>query len=577
MAKKIWRLLAVFHKTFIWFVVLLVIYEGLQILDSYVISLVIRLFGNETKYIVWIGLISVLLIYDEIFAKLDNTIDWHIIVRQLYPIYKHLKLSALSKFFELDIKWHNEHNSGSLVGKVNNGVDKIQRIVESLSWEFIPTLIQTFLSLIPLLIFSPYISLVAILALSIFMYLTVKSNNSRMPLRKVRHDLYEEEWHASIESVQSIETLKTFTQEGRYLKDFTALHDEIMGLGKKEAKIGLRYNLSRIRVLSYARRLILAIWIWQLYQGTLTIADLVFVNVLTERLFHSFWRFARIFDNASEASEGATRLVNLLAANSEITSSAKEIEIPSPITIDLKNVSFTYNGSYNPETGAIHNLSFTIDGGSVVALVGPSGAGKTTIRRLITRLMEIHEGEITVGGINIQEWPLKQLRGLYSYVPQGDDVAIHSTTVRKNICLPKPDASFEETINAAKLAGIHEFISADLPDGYDTLLGERGKKLSGGQKQRVALARAILADRPILVLDEATSSVDAITEKEIQENLRTILSGKTAIIIAHRLSTIWDIADKIIVLDSGYKVEEGTHQELMNLGGLYATMVSLQT
>lgn len=577
MAKKIWRLLAVFHKTFIWFVVLLVVYEGLQILDSYVISLVIRLFGNEAKHIVWIGLITVLLIYDEVFARLDNTIDWHIIVRQLYPIYKHLKLSALSKFFELDIKWHNEHNSGSLVGKVNNGVDKIQRIVENLSWEFIPTLIQTFLSLIPLLIFSPYISLVAIFALSIFMYLTVKSNHSRTPLRKVRHDLYEDEWHTSIESVQSIETLKTFTQEGRYLKDFTALHDEIMDLGKKEAKIGLRYNLSRIRVLSYARRLILAIWIWQLYQGTMTIADLVFVNVLTERLFHSFWRFARVFDNASEASEGATRLVNLLAANSDITSSAKEVEVSSPITIDLKNVSFTYNGSYNPETGAIHNLSFTIDGGSVVALVGPSGAGKTTIRRLITRLMEIHGGEITVGGTNIREWPLKQLRGLYSYVPQGDDVAIHSTTVRKNICLPKPDASLDEIINAAKLAGIHEFISTDLPDGYDTLLGERGKKLSGGQKQRVALARAILADRSILVLDEATSSVDAITEKEIQENLRTILSGKTAIIIAHRLSTIWDIADKIIVLDSGYKVEEGTHQELMKLGGLYANMVSLQT
>src|SRR3989344_8540889 len=279
----------------------------------------------------------------------------------------------------------------------------------------------------------------------------------------------------------------------------------------------------------------------------------------------------------SEASEGATRLANLLSANPEICSSSGEQKVTLPVGIELKNVSFTYNGSYKPEKGAIHDLNLVIDGGSIAALVGPSGAGKTTVRRLVTRLMEIRSGEILVGGINIKNWPLKQLRGLFSYVPQGDDVAIHSKTIRENISLPTPDASIEEVIAAAKLAGIHEFISLELPESYETLLGERGKKLSGGQKQRVALARAILADRPILILDEATSSVDAITEKEIQEKMRTILKGKTAIVIAHRLSTIWDIADKIVVLDNGSKVEEGTHRELMKSGGLYAKMVQLQT
>ncbi|OGM28137.1 hypothetical protein A2962_04625 [Candidatus Woesebacteria bacterium RIFCSPLOWO2_01_FULL_39_61] len=577
MAKKLWKLLAAFHKTFLWFVVLLIVYEGLQILDSYVISLVINLFGEKAQNLVWIGLILALVIYDEVFARLDNAIDWHIILRQLYPIYRYLKVSALAKFLDLDIKWHNEHNSGSLVGKVNNGVDKVQQIIEGLSWEFVPTLIQTFLSLIPLLIFSPLITLVAGVALTLFMWLTLISNRQRIPLRKVRHDYYEEEWHASIESVQSIETLKTFTQEEKTLEDYSKIHNEIVNLGEKELKIGIYYNRQRIRILSLARRLILVIWVWQLYQGTLTIADLVFVNVLTERLFHSFWRFARIFDRASEASEGATRLANLLSANPEICSSSGEQKVTLPVGIELKNVSFTYNGSYKPETGAIHDLNLVIDGGSIVALVGPSGAGKTTVRRLVTRLMEIHSGEILVGGINIKNWPLKQLRGLFSYVPQGDDVAIHSKTIRENISLPTPDASIEEVIAAAKLAGIHEFISLELPESYETLLGERGKKLSGGQKQRVALARAILADRPILILDEATSSVDAITEKEIQEKMRTILKGKTAIVIAHRLSTIWDIADKIVVLDNGSKVEEGTHRELMKSGGLYAKMVQLQT
>src|SRR3990172_8154459 len=273
MVKKLWRLLAPFHQTFLWFIVLLIVYEGLQIADSYVISLVIKLFGEKAEIYIWTILVAGLVVYDEVFNRLDNALDWHIIIRQLYPIYKYRKTSALSKFLELDIKWHNEHNSGALVGKVNNGVDKVQQIVEGLSLEFVPTLIQTFLSLIPLLIFSPLITLVAGVALTLFMWLTLISNRQRIPLRKVRHDYYEEEWHASIESVQSIETLKTFTQEEKTLEDYSKIHNEIVNLGEKELKIGIYYNRQRIRILSLARRLILVIWVWQLYQGTLTIAD----------------------------------------------------------------------------------------------------------------------------------------------------------------------------------------------------------------------------------------------------------------------------------------------------------------
>jgi len=224
----------------------------------------------------------------------------------------------------------------------------------------------------------------------------------------------------------------------------------------------------------------------------------------------------------------------------------------------------------------LHDFSLDIEPGQVTAVVGPSGAGKTTIRKIVTRLARCQKGSIRVGGIDINDWDGHQLLEQFSYVPQGDDVYIFDETIRYNIAFPRPEATDEEVITASKLAGIHDFVLS-LKDGYGTQVGERGVRLSGGQKQRVALARAILADRPILILDEATSAVDAITESEIQTNMRTILTGKTALVIAHRLSTVWGLADKIVVMDNGKKIEEGTHAQLVSQDGLYAKMVSLQT
>jgi ABC-type multidrug transport system fused ATPase/permease subunit len=577
MVKKFWKLLESFHKMFGWFVLLLVIYEALQILDSYVISLVIRLYGEKAQMTIWVIIVAGLVIYDELFTRLDNALDWQIVVKQLYPVYKHLKTTAISKFLEMDMSWHQDRNSGALVGKVNNGVDKVSDLIEGLSWEFVPTMIQTLLSLIPLLIFSPQATLVASVALGIFMWLTIKSNAKRMPLRSERHDFYETEWHKSIEGVQSVETIVMFGQEDKFLSDYKSIHDNITRLGTQEMAIANKYGRWQLRILSVARRLILVIWIWQLYQGSLTVANLVFVNVLAERLFHSFWRFARLFNRATEASEGAGRLIDLTEAEPAIVDNKNPSRVQFPVGISMKGVCFSYSGDYLNDNGAIHSLNLEIEPASIVALVGPSGAGKTTLRRILTRLVDIQSGEVRIGGIEIKEWSTAALRCLFSYVPQGDDVFIYSASVRENIALPRPDVSLEEIENASKLAGIHDFISKELEDGYDTLLGERGKKLSGGQKQRVALARAILADRPILILDEATSAVDAITEREIQSRMQEILDGRTAVIIAHRLSTVWNLANKIVVLNEGHKVEEGTHAELMGLNGLYAQMVALQT
>lgn len=577
MFKKLWSILTPFHRTFYVFILIALLYETVQLGASYVISLVVTLFGAGVAPWVWVTLILGLLIFDEFNMRLDNAFDWHVLSKQSLPIFRHLKLSAITKFLKMNIPWHHKHNSGTLVGKVGDGVWKTLDIIDVMSWEFAPTVVQTIISLIPLFLISPWVALVAIITFVLFAWLTIKGNREKQPYRARRQDYYEEEWNKSIASVQSVETNLMFGQQDRLLKDQSDIHDGIISEALQEYRLGIfKYNRWRIRVLTIARRIILVVWILQLIQGSLTIAGLIFVSVLVERLFNSCWRFARLLDRAAENSEGAERLANLLLEPEPVETGTPQYVPSGPMGVSLQDVCFAYEGDYSEADGALHDFSLEIEPGTITALVGPSGAGKTTIRKVITRLATCQKGKIAVGGIDINGWDGSQLLEQFSYVPQGDDVYIFDQTIGYNIAFPRPDATSEEIVRAAKLAGIHDFVD-NLKDRYLTQVGERGIRLSGGQKQRVALARAILADRPILVLDEATSSVDAITEREIQTNMRAILTGKTAIIIAHRLSTIWGLADKIVVMDQGKKVEEGTHKELINSQGIYAKMVSLQT
>jgi len=307
------------------------------------------------------------------------------------------------------------------------------------------------------------------------------------------------------------------------------------------------------------------------FRQVLPLPDLVAFFLYLGMFYQPVRSLAGSWEQIQEAMAGAERVAELLAQEPEIPERPGAITLPGRARGDIRLRDVCFH--YTQEEMVLQNVNLEIPAGSVVALVGPTGVGKTTLASLIPRFYDVTEGAITLDGDDIRELTLRSLRNQVSIVLQ--DVFLFHGSVRENILFGRPEAGEAEMVEAAKVANAHEFI-VELSNGYDTLIGERGVKLSGGQKQRISIARAVLKDAPILILDEATSSVDTETELLIQEALERLTAGKTTLIIAHRLSTI-HTADLIVVLDDKGVAEMGTHEQLMARGGLYRRLCEIQT
>ncbi|MEQ8962261.1 MAG: peptidase domain-containing ABC transporter, partial [Coleofasciculus sp. C2-GNP5-27] len=304
---------------------------------------------------------------------------------------------------------------------------------------------------------------------------------------------------------------------------------------------------------------------WLVIQNELTIGQLVAFNMLMGNVIRPFQRLIVLWNELQEVVIAVERINDVIEAEpeEELHSSSRQSLPPIRGHIRFEQVTFRYHPESDFNT--LENVSFDVQPGQMVALVGRSGSGKTTISKLVLGLYPPTEGKILIDGYDVTSLSLRSLRQQIGVVDQ--DTFLFGGTIRENITVGHPEATLDDVIDAAKQAGAHQFIK-ELPMGYETQIGEGGGMLSGGQRQRLAISRALLGNPRLLILDEATSNLDAESERIIQTNLNTILTNRTTLVIAHRLSTVRN-ADRILVLDRGVVVESGTHDELMAKRGQY--------
>lgn len=461
--------------------------------------------------------------------------------------------------------------SGSLVQRINRFMRAFERITDRLVIEIVPLVVKVIGICIVVWSIQPVMTYVLIVWMAVFFLLSLFFSRWKVPY-DVRAAAVESRASAALaDSLTNHTTIQLFNRhahESSIFGKINAEHSRAM-FSKWTAANVIDTVQALINICLEFAIFYMAIRFWSV--GALSVGTFVLIQIYIIGLMGNFWGWSRILRDLYESFGDAKEMVEIMKLSHGIQDlpGAPRLRVTAG-AIDIDDLSFAFNAG----TGVLEHMNLAIKGGERVALIGPSGAGKSTLVRLLLRLYDIESGSVKIDGQDIRLVTQGSLREAIAFVPQ-DPILFHRTLM-DNIRYGRTDASDEEVIEAAKLAHCHEFISS-FPQGYDTYVGERGVKLSGGERQRVAIARAILKNAPILVLDEATSSLDSHSEMLIQDALDILMKGKTVIVIAHRLSTIRKM-DRIIVLDKGRIVEEGTHESLAaKEGGLYAHLWSLQS
>lgn len=473
------------------------------------------------------------------------------------------------KFQRMPMAYFDKHQTGETMSYITNDVGAIQAAL-------VDNLIEFFTEA-AILIGSIVLMLYIDWKLTLLTLITVPMVGYAMKIfgRKIkRSGTLIQERIADItallqESISSIRVVKSFVREDYEIKRFRA--ENLLNFQAVMKNVQLTSLLTPTVEFLAALAVTLIVWFggYEVVQGIMSAGSLVAFLTYAVNLANPVKRLSRIYGRMQQAMAAIDRIFSVLDMKETVNDKVDAVTLPKVEgKVSVENVTFSYDDQHN----ALENVSFEVKPGQMIAFVGPSGAGKSTIANLIPRFYDVNAGAIKIDGFDIRDVTLNSLREQIGIVPQ--ETLLFNTTVLENIRYGKLDATDEEVIAAAKAANADTFIN-ELPNGYQTLIGERGLNLSGGQRQRMAIARAMLKNPQILILDEATSALDTESEKIVQAALDELMVGRTSFVIAHRLSTIF-AADQIFVIDKGRICEHGTHAELLKLGGVYSNLYNIQ-
>ncbi|MSO90877.1 MAG: ABC transporter ATP-binding protein/permease [Acetobacteraceae bacterium] len=488
---------------------------------------------------------------------------------------RNVALQSFVHMHNLSLRFHLDRQTGGLSRAIERGSMGVQLVLRLAVFNVVPTILEVgMVTAMMWWMFDWRFAAIILFAMTGYLLFTFTCSNWRAKIRRTMNEMDSQAQTRAIDSLLNFETVKYFGNEHHESKRF----DEALGRYERAAvmsQISLNMlNLGQATIIALGLAVIMLLAADGVAAGTMTVGAFVLANTYLIQLYQPLNMLGVVYREIRQGLVDMESLFRLLEMKAEITDRPGARALATHLAdgpagvVEFDDVHF----DYRPDRKILKGVSFRAPPGGKLAIVGPTGAGKSTISRLLFRFYDVTSGAVRIDGQDVRDITQESLRAAVGVVPQ--DTVLFNDTIRYNIAYGRPGATQEEIEAAAKLAQVHDFVLR-LPEGYDTRVGERGLKLSGGEKQRVAIARTILKDPRILILDEATSALDTSTEQDIQAALRGLASHRTTLVIAHRLSTVVD-ADEIIVLRDGEVAERGTHAGLLVCGGLYAHMWALQ-